>query len=1003
MSDLDVIKKIEKFVSQTSGEKIVLEQVEKFEWSPRSYKIDKQGYITGISLSNCKIKDLSNLSECFKALKKLKTIDLSSNLLSNISHLQELITIEELYLHDNKFIDDIYSIAELKNLKVLDLSHNSIYDISPLRKLRKIKKLYLYYNPINDISALEEFTNIESLLLGETEIDDISALKNLKKIKELNLHGIGLICDISALKELINIKTLWLGENNIEDISPIQDLINIRDIDLSNNQINDIWALKRLKNITRLDLNSNYITNISVLSEFKKIETLDLTNNNIKILPKWICDFPKMNISLNDNYKDGFIFLNENPLESPPIEIVTQGKEAIKLWFANEDKIPVNEAKVLFVGEGASGKTSLIKQLMWKEFDKDEPQTRGIDINDLSVKVNYTDITLHLWDFGGQEYMHSTHQFFLSHRSLYVLVLDGRIDEKKYYWLRLIEAFGGNSPIVVVMNKIDRNPAFELNRSELLRKFPNIVGFFRLSCASRKGIDEFLEGLSKIAESLEMVKTSWVRKWFNIRNKLAEVTKNYISYSQFLSICKEENENDEHAQDVLLNYLDNLGVLLHFREFDLHDNHILNPHWVTNGVYRIINYTPIELAYGKMQLTWLREIFKKRTETDFDYPDEIQPFIVSLMKRFELCFALDSESVLVPDLFDVREPEIEIDKIKALKIIIQYEDFLPKSVLPRLVVKMHKHIATYWRTGIIFKNPTNDTRAVIFADEERFKLQIFIEGDYKRDYYTILRNNIYEISDNYNTAWVERIPCDCETCLSNGQPTLYEYVKLQKLLKYGVNDIRCENEPYKIVEIRRLIDDLLNHRPKDENLVLLNDILWAAKEIQQNHVSLHNDENRYNTEFRTILKAKNYTVEQESFIGESAGNGNQPGRLDLKISKVNRELALFEAFKIKSFGENGKNYAANHLLKLLKNYNPNGLKYCFAICYVEMNDFDKVWQLYKTSVKEFVFHYEIPKPIMQDLTDDFLKNITDIRVGLTEHSREGQLVKLFHVFMNMKF
>jgi len=693
---------------------------------------------------------------------------------------------------------------------------------------------------------------------------------------------------------------------------------------------------------------------------------------------------------------------NINNQQIPP-EIVAQGQEAIDIWLAQNDKIQVNETKVLFVGEGASGKTSLIKQLLEKQFDTNEPQTRGIDITDLKVNVNNTDITLHLWDFGGQEYMHATHQFFLSKRSLYVLVLDGRIDEKKYYWLRLIEAFGGESPIVVVMNKIDKNRAFDLNRSELLRKFPHIAGFFRLSCANRQGISEFLTGISQIAERLEMVKTLWSRSWFNIRNKLSAVTQSYISYPEFLSICTEENETDEHAQNVLLNYLDNLGILLHFSEFDLHDTHILNPHWVTNAVYRIINYTPTELNYGKMQMTWLRDIFSKKTETDFDYPDDKQRFIVSLMKRFELCFALDSETVLIPDLFTVREPDIVLDRTKALKIIIQYEDFLPKSVMPRLVVKMQKHIDTYWRTGIIFKNPNNETRAIIFADEEKYKLSIFIEGEFKRDYYTILRNNIYEISDSYNTAWIEQIPCDCKACAISSTPTQYIYSQLLFRLKKGKTTIECSNPPFEDIEIRRLIDDLLNHKPKDMQVEIFKDILWCAKEIQQNHVSLHNDENRYNTEFRSLLKAKGYIIEQEAFIGESAGNGTQAGRLDLKISHQGKDLALFEALKLKSFAESGKKYAANHLLKLLKNYNPSGLKYCYAVLYVEMTDFDSVWQDYKNSVKDFVFDYPIPKPRMQDITDDYFKDYTNIRIGLTEHSREGQLIKLYHVFINIKF
>jgi GTPase SAR1 family protein len=85
------------------------------------------------------------------------------------------------------------------------------------------------------------------------------------------------------------------------------------------------------------------------------------------------------------------------------------------------------------------------------------------------------DILVHFWDFGGQEIMHATHQFFLSKRSLYILVLDGRRDEKTEYWLKHIESFGGDSPILVVLNKIDENPSFEVNRRFLQVRHVNVM------------------------------------------------------------------------------------------------------------------------------------------------------------------------------------------------------------------------------------------------------------------------------------------------------------------------------------------------------------------------------------------------------------------------------------------------------------------------------------------------------------------------------------------------
>ena len=78
-----------------------------------------------------------------------------------------------------------------------------------------------------------------------------------------------------------------------------------------------------------------------------------------------------------------------------------------------------------------------------------------------------------MWDFGGQEIMHGTHQFFLTHRSLYLVVVDGRHDRAKQdaeYWLKLVRAFGGQSPVLVVLNKQRPHP-FDTDREYLATKY----------------------------------------------------------------------------------------------------------------------------------------------------------------------------------------------------------------------------------------------------------------------------------------------------------------------------------------------------------------------------------------------------------------------------------------------------------------------------------------------------------------------------------------------------
>jgi internalin A len=431
------------------------------------------------------------------------------------------------------------------------------------------------------------------------------------------------------------------------------------------------------------------------------------------------------------------LYLSDNPLESPPLDIANKGIEAIRSYFKSlgREKRALNEVKVLLIGDGGSGKTSLVKQVLGEEFDRLEPQTHGINLRDWKVE----DIHVHFWDFGGQEIMHATHQFFLSKRSLYILVLDGRRDEKTEYWLKHIESFGGDSPILVVLNKIDENPGFEVNRKYLQEKYKGIKGFYRVSCAEGQGIKDFTGALSKAVANVELIETLWPKTWFNVKTQLEEMTENFITIDKYNEMCREEKITEKTDQDTLVDFLNDLGVILHFKDFELLDTHVLEPKWVTNAVYRIINSEDLAACKGVLRLNLLDEILKKEAEDDYYYPSGKYKYIINLMKKFKLCHEIDKETVLLPDLLEVQEPEFYFDYAGALKFVIDY-DFLSRSVMPRFIVKMHRDIASElrWRTGVVLEDEAFLSTAVIKADERDKKIYIYVAGEQKRDYFSAI-------------------------------------------------------------------------------------------------------------------------------------------------------------------------------------------------------------------------------------------------------------------------
>jgi internalin A len=101
--------------------------------------------------------------------------------------------------------------------------------------------------------------------------------------------------------------------------------------------------------------------------------------------------------------------------------------------------------------------------LVKDEFLEDAEISEGIKISKWEMPAlgsENSKIKLNIWDFGGQEIYHATHPFFLIERSVYLLLWNARKTkdyEKIYYWLHTIEAFGGDSPVILVMTKMNQS------------------------------------------------------------------------------------------------------------------------------------------------------------------------------------------------------------------------------------------------------------------------------------------------------------------------------------------------------------------------------------------------------------------------------------------------------------------------------------------------------------------------------------------------------------------
>jgi len=722
-----------------------------------------------------------------------------------------------LHLASNEITILPNEIGQLGNLQFLDLKSNSLDTLAPeIGNLINLNQLNLRNNRLTALPPeIGNLINLNQLSLYGNNFTKLPAeIIQLKNLTQLGLSDNNLTSIPSEVLQLTNLTQLFLSQNNLTALPPeIINLSSLSQLDLRNNNITVFPPeILKLTELTHLFLSSNKLTELPhEIIRLDKLRLLYLSGNQLTVLPPEIAQLKKLTQ----------ISIENNPLIEPPVEIASQGIKAIRAYYdslTKETTIPLSEVRVLLVGDGGSGKTSLMKRLLGEPFNPIEVQTHGINIQDWAIDESGTTWHVHFWDFGGQQIMHATHQFFLSKRSLYILVLDGRKEEDAEYWLKHIESFGGNSPVLLVLNKMDEHPSYDVNRLFLTDKYKSIKGFSPLSCLDNTGIEAFSNALRRVLLQSEILKMNWPKSWFDVKAYLEKMKDDFISYDEYRSICTKLGIQEVDSQETLLELLNDLGVVLHFKDLDLLDTHVLEPKWVTEAVYRIINSKELAESKGMLYLNSLSHILKPNSAADRSYPQDRFPYIINLMKKFELCYEIDSLSVLVPQLLDIQKPAIDFDYDASLKFFIEY-DFLPKSVMPRFIVNMRNDIKgeLRWRTGVVLEDPVFKCAAVVEADERDKRIYVNVLGQRKRDYFAVIRHALFSINSSF-----EKIQAIEKVSMPDQPSITVSYKHLVRLEELGEKTYIPDGSD-KCYDVKGLLGTIqVDSRTEEEALDILN-------------------------------------------------------------------------------------------------------------------------------------------------------------------------------------
>ncbi len=728
----------------------------------------KENHLTEFPKSLCQLTSLRTLSMGRNRLRKLpeslgdlfllKTLKLHDNNLTNLPKSLGLLTsLESLDLRRNHFRKLPEILGRLTSLQILSMRENQLTELpQSLGKLTELTTLELHYNGLRMLpDVVGQLTKLRSLELHDNMLTGLpDTLGKLRALESLDLSSNYLKTLPKALGELPLLKSLKLHDNRLVALpDALGRLRSLESLYLQNNRLTELpETLGQLASLKSLFVKSNQLAELpKTTGHLSSLELIHLEDNQLTELPESLRDL--------SNVKE--LYLHGNCSLKIPVEILGASYSDVTLGLAKatspltildyyfstqgDQGTALRELKLLVVGRGYAGKTSLVKRLNGEPLDPKESETHGINISPLTLRCLDGDVTARTWDFGGQHVLHAMHEFFLTARSLYLLVLGEREDMAERdaaYWLQLIRSYAGDAPVVVALNK-SKGTAREMDRESLNEKYGPIVAWVPTECdkSGDETIENLRTALTAAADQMPEVRNRFPKKWWQVKEWLEKMDDPYLDFATYQERCAELGEDDEREQEKLAAWLNDLGIAINYADDErLHDTTVLQPEWLANGIYAILraNDSHHERKFAPdamLTVDSLGPIYKgaerlKMLEAT-DYPEDMWPFLMRLMSLFQLAFPIDDsgETLLVPTLLPLEPPPESEESEAEDRTRVRYEfSVVPGPLLPKFLVRTFSLIEgkKCWRRGAVLR--FGDARARVWTTQDERWVHITAVG-----------------------------------------------------------------------------------------------------------------------------------------------------------------------------------------------------------------------------------------------------------------------------------
>lgn len=926
------------------------------------------------------------------------------------------------------------------NLHRLDLRFLDMESLELPTRFSKLEQLRLSpMEQLREIKGLGSLGGLKELDLSFTNPGTAFDATRFPMLRRLELAGNTDLTQVEELSKLAYLEELDLSGTSVGSELNLSTLHNLKQIRLvDTDKLEKAYGFGESGNLEYIDLSCSGITRIpDDIQDLKKLMHLDLSNLSLDYLPDWL-----LKLGLDFTYcEDGINLRGTKVLgvdttlfsEKATDQNFADYQKRVKEWFAaqkEEVAKPLNEIKVVFLGDGEAGKSHTIARLM---NDGGEPDyavfdgqsTPGIVVRNKEYDLDGRRITVHYWDFGGQEIMHSMHRMFLTARTIYVVILNARDktqDDRAKYWLHNIRSFANDAPVILVLNKIDQNENASVNERDLRVRYPNLMEIVRLS-ALKFSRDEFNANLTatlmrQIAAS-GYLDAQFPAAWMRLKDRLLSLTGDFILAEEYDTLCDSCGiEAKGETRKELLHWFDDLGFLFYLDgALELEDIIVLNPNWITNALY-IILFNRLEDA--RNGLIPHRSIFNLLKAANSDpnirstlpqtrYTTSDVPYILGIMRKFNLSFTDGHNNEFIPMLcqqnstVDVLYYHKDAD---VLEFSMEF-DYLPTNLLHRLMVDRRSEldIENAWRTGARFHLRELGFSAVVVIDDNILRFYIRHTDPMHRPntYLAMLKVNVERIAETMGlgtpTSWLiykldgKRDVFDFDMLKimqEMGQPQAFS-MTWRKMIP--ITDILNQSAPEGMDDEKKLLNAIRHSCMSIQDEPIYHLIKNASAPGYVNGVGMEDLRNR---RLRDGLMMQGYRILDQSQRGRS-GTGKGLGEFDILIHNERGEpWTVIEALRISNGAKGEWN---NHLYKLLDNYNVVGLRVLYLLTYVDADPstFARIWHSYQAYIPQY-------SPGQHTYMDGSFVDLNDadspqyIKTAKCQYSRGSDPITVYHIF-----